>query len=214
MSPDASGTGRTSLRIGLVGPIGCGKSTVAGWLADKGAVVVDADRVAGAVLDPGEPALDEVIAVFGDDLLRDDGSIDRSALGEVVFSDPAALARLEAIVHPVVRPRILAAIADAEAAGAEVVVLEAIRLIDGGYGSLMDETWLVTCRPGIQRARLADRGVVAEDADRRIDAQRELIERATSAATRVIETSGTRTGVRAGVLAALAAAREMRATGR
>jgi hypothetical protein len=71
-------------------------------------VVIDADVVARKVLEPGEPALDEVIARFGSDLLLGDGSLDRAALGRVVFADPAALRDLEAIVHPVVRPRILA----------------------------------------------------------------------------------------------------------
>lgn len=195
-----------------MGPVGCGKSTVAAWLGEAGAVVVDADRLARMVLNPGEPALDAVFATFGDRLRLADGSLDRSALGAIVFADPDALARLEAIVHPAVRPRILAAIEDAEAHGAAALVLEAIRLVDGGYGPLMDEIWLVTCAGEAQRERLAMRGIEGEDAERRIGAQTELIERAVAAATRVIDTSGSPADTRAAVVGALDAARVARET--
>ena len=179
-----------TVRIGLTGPIGCGKSTVAGWLAARGAVAVDADAVARAVVEPGEPALALVLDRFGDAVRAPDGSLDRAALGRIVFADPAALRDLEAIVHPVVRPRIVAAIEAAEAAGAPAVVIEAIRLVEGGLAALCDETWLVTCTPGEQRARLAGRGVAADDAERRIAAQAGLAERIASVAARVIDTGG------------------------
>ena len=87
-----------------------------------------------------------------------DGSLDRAALGRIVFADPAALRDLEAIVHPAVRPRILARIADAEANGAAAVVIEAIKLVEGGLAELCDEVWLVTCDPAVQRRRLVGRG--------------------------------------------------------
>ena len=109
-----------TVRIGLTGPIGCGKSTVAGWLGERpGVVVIDADRVAREVVEPGEPVLDAVLARFGDEMRRPDGTLDRAALGRIVFSDPAALRDLEAIMHPAVRPRILAAIEAAESAEAD-----------------------------------------------------------------------------------------------
>ncbi len=200
-------SGASALRIGLVGPIGCGKSTVARFLADAGAVVVDADEHARAVLDPGEPALEAVATVFGRDLIHADGSLDRAALGARVFGDPDALARLEAIVHPAVRPRILDALDAAEVAGAEIVVLEAIRLVDAGYGPLMDEVWYVTCERDAQLARLHARGLAADDAERRIDAQAALLARAAAVAARTIVTDGTIDETRHDVGAALDAAR-------
>jgi dephospho-CoA kinase len=180
-----------TVKIGVTGPIGCGKSTVAGWIGERpGVVVVDADLVARDVLEPGEPALAAVVARFGDWLMQADGSLDRAALGRIVFADPAALRDLEAIVHPAVRPRILARIAAAEAEGADAVVIEAIKLVDGGLAEVCDEVWLITCAPGVQRERLVGRGSSAADADQRMAAQEGLAERVAGAATRVIDSSG------------------------
>jgi dephospho-CoA kinase len=128
-------------------------------------------------------------------------------LGQIVFADPAALTRLEAIVHPAVRPRILDAIAAAEAAGASAVAIEAIKLVEGGLAALCDEVWLVTCDPSAQRQRLTARGLDPERAGERIDAQGDLAERLRSAATRVIDTSGGLAETRAAVGAAWAEAR-------
>jgi dephospho-CoA kinase len=181
-----------AVRIGLTGPIGCGKSTVARWLGERpGVAVIDADRVARDVLDPGEPALDAVVARFGSSFLGTDGQLDRTALGRMVFADPAALRDLEAIVHPAVRPRILASIDEADASGASVVIVEAIKLVDGGLASECDEVWLVTCEPGVQRARLVGRGTPEGDAIARIAAQAEMVARISPAASRIIDTSGT-----------------------
>ena len=186
----ASAVPRRPIRIGLTGPIGCGKSTVAGWLAELGAWVIDADVVARDVTPPGRPELAAVVGEFGPGILRDDGSLDRAALGRIVFADPAALARLEAIIHPAVRPRILAAIAEADRAGPPAIVIEAIKLIEGGLATLCDEVWLITCQPAEQLLRLAGRGDAEGDAEARIAAQSGLVERLTSTATRVIDTSG------------------------
>jgi dephospho-CoA kinase len=179
-----------TLRIGLTGPIGCGKSTVAGWLAHRGATVVDADRVAREILGPGEPAVEAVVERFGPEVLGPDGSIDRAALGRIVFGDPVALRDLEAIVHPLVRPRILAAIAAAQDRASPAVVVEAIKLVEGGLADVCDEVWLVTCAEETQRARLAGRGMAGDDARQRIAAQRDLLERIRARATRVLDTSG------------------------
>ena len=179
-----------TVRIGLTGPIGCGKSTVARWLGERPRVVViDADRVARDVLDSGEPAFDAVIERFGPTVLRADRELDRAALGRIVFADPAALRDLEAIVHPAVRPRILAVIASAEAEGAAAVVIEAIKLVEGGLAELCDEVWLISCDPQIQRTRLVGRGSSPQDAALRIAAQTGLVDRIAPRATRILDAS-------------------------
>jgi dephospho-CoA kinase len=214
-SPRGSGavtasTGRPAvgraLRIGLTGPIGCGKSTVAGWLAARGAVAIAADAVARAVTAPGEPAHDAALARFGEAVRGPDGALDRAALAGLVFADAAALADLEAIVHPAVRARILAALAAADRSGAPAVVVEAIKLVEGGLADLCDEIWLVACAPATQRARLAGRGMAADDVERRIAAQGNIVGRVLPRATRVLETDGEPAGAEAAAAAALAAA--------
>jgi dephospho-CoA kinase len=197
-----------TVRIGLTGPIGCGKSTVATWLAGAGAVVIDADEVARDVTAPGEPALEAVVARFGREYRRHDGSLDRAALGRLVFADPAALRDLEAIIHPAVRPRIEASIAAAEAAGAPIVAIEAIKLVEGGLAEVCDEVWLVVCDSAVQRERLAGRGATPEDADRRIVAQGDVADRLRPAATRIVDTSGDAAAVRERVLGLAGAAIE------
>lgn len=202
----SNGRTRRTVRIGLTGPIGCGKSTVAGWLAERGAVVVDADVVAREVVEPGEPALAAVLARFGPRYRRPDGSLDRAALGTLVFADPAALRDLEAIVHPAVRTRIVAALAAAEQSGAPAVVVEAIKLVEGGLAASCDEVWLVTCDPATQLARLAGRGVDAATGEQRVGVQGDVTARLARSANRVLDTSGPPASVRAAVLDAYATA--------
>lgn len=200
-APHRRSPGQT-LRIGLTGPIGCGKSTVAGWLAELGAVVVDADRVARDVTPPGSAALAAVVSEFGPGVVRADGSLDRAALGRIVFADAAALERLEAIIHPAVRPRILALVADAETRGAPAVVIEAIKLVEGGLADLCDEVWLVTCDPSEQHDRLAARGATQTDSEARIATQSDLVARLAPHATRILDTTGPRPAARERALAA------------
>jgi dephospho-CoA kinase len=191
-----------TLRIGLTGPIGCGKSTVARWLAGLGAVAIDADAAARAVTAPGEAAHDEVLTAFGEEVRSADGTLDRAALGRIVFADPARLRALEAIVHPAVRPRILAAIADAERARVPAVVVEAIKLVEGGLAELCDEVWLVTCDAADQLTRLAGRGLAADDALQRMGAQADMVATLRGVATRVIDTSGDAPAARDAIAAA------------
>lgn len=200
--------------IGITGPIGCGKSTVARWLGDLGAHVIDADRVARDATPVGSPELAAIAAAFGSGVLRTDGTLDRAALGRIVFADEAALRRLEAIIHPAVRPRILAEIEAARTEGAGASVVEAIKLIEGGLAELCDEVWLVTCAPYAQvarvRARALARGESPEDATRRVAAQAGLADRLRAHATRVIDTSGTPDAARESAAAAWTSALEAR----
>ena len=202
----AHGPSRHMVRIGLTGPIGCGKSTVAAWLAARGAVVIDADAIARQVTD--EPTVRAaILAAFGPAVAGAEGGLDRGALAATVFGDPGALARLEALTHPHVRPVIESAVATADASGAPAVVIEAIKLVEGGLADACDEVWLVTCDPASQARRLAGRGVAPADARRRIAAQGAIRERLTPAATRVIDTSGPLARARTAVEAAYDAAR-------
>ncbi len=194
--------GVRTVRIGITGPIGCGKSRVVAWLAELGVHVVDADEEARAVTSPGHPTHDLVVRRWPQ-AAGPDGTLDRKALGRIVFSDPAALRELEQVVHPAVRPRILARIREAEDAGAPAVVIEAIKLVEGGLASHCDEVWLITCDPDVQRSRLIGRGASPEEADQRMAAQAGLARRLAPAATRTIDTSGSEAATRAKVVEAL-----------
>jgi dephospho-CoA kinase len=138
----------------------------------------------------GQPAHDAVLEAFGAAVRGPDGSLDRAALAAIVFGDADRLRTLEAIVHPAVRPRLLAEVEAAELAGARIVAIEAIKLVESGLADLCDETWLVTCDRATQTARLTARGVARVDAASRIDAQGDIRERLAAAATRALDTSG------------------------
>jgi len=157
------------LRIGLTGGIGSGKSTVAALLAAHGAQVVDADRIARAVVEPGTPGLAAVVAEFGAEVLAADGALDRAALASVVFSDPAARARLDAIVHPLVRARAAELVAAAPADG--VVVQDVPLLVETGQAGSFDLVLVVEADQGARVRRLVERGLTVEDARARIAAQ-------------------------------------------
>jgi len=164
--------------IGLTGNIGCGKSTVGKMLAARGAEVLDADQVTRIVMQPGQPAYRRIVEQFGTEILEaPDGPIDRPALGRTVFGDAAQLRRLEAIVHPATREYILGWLRErdrqAAAAGRKhIAVVDAIRLIEGGYGAICDAVWVVAC-DGVDQVRrlVQQRGMSEADARQRIAAQ-------------------------------------------
>ena len=189
--------------IGLIGPIGCGKSAVAGSLADRGAAVVDADQLTRDVMSPGAPATESILARFGEQYRRPDGSLDRAALGRLVFSDPHKLAELEAIVHPAVEQLELDAIRSADARRPTAIALEAIKLVEAGHAPWCDEVWLVLCDPEAQLARLTSRGMTEADARQRIAAQVGSLPAWRAAATRTIRTDSSREEVALAVDAAL-----------
>jgi dephospho-CoA kinase len=191
--------------IGLTGPIGCGKSTVAAMLAELGGVVIDADALVREVTAPGQPTLQAIRARFGEAVVRPPGLLDRAALAGIVFEDAAALRDLEAIVHPAVRVLVEARLGQADRDGDPFVVVEAIKLVESGLSERCDETWLIDCPEQAQRQRLALRGMDARDVERRLATQGpDLSERLAPHADRRIDTAGSRESVRECVEDALA----------
>ena len=189
--------------IGLIGPIGCGKSTVAGWLAARGAAVIDADDLTREIMAPGTPVADAIVARCGAEYRRPDGSLDRAALGRLVFADPVRLGELESIVHPAVADLLEGSIRTADSRGPAAIVLEAIKLVEAGHAPWCDEVWLIICAPETQLARLTGRGMDEPDARQRIAAQAASLALWRAAATRTIRTDGPRDAVERAVEAAL-----------
>ncbi|GAB4215103.1 MAG: dephospho-CoA kinase [Roseiflexaceae bacterium] len=163
--------------IGLTGNIACGKSTVLAMLEQRGAAVIDADRVTHDLQQPGQPVYDQIVAAFGPEILTTPGGpIDRRRLGAIVFTDPARLRQLEQIVHPAVRATIAEWLQQQAAAvppgERRVVVIDAIKLLEAGWKQICNAIWVVTCPPEQQEARLvATRGMTPEEARTRIAAQ-------------------------------------------
>ncbi|MET7943260.1 dephospho-CoA kinase [Streptomyces sp. NPDC005302] len=158
------------LKVGLTGGIGAGKSEVSRLLVEHGAVLIDADRIAREVVEPGTPGLAAVVDAFGEDVLTADGTLDRPRLGSIVFADPERLATLNAIVHPLVGTR-SRALEDAAPADA-VVVHDVPLLAENGLAPLYDLVIVVDARPETQLDRLVRlRGMTEKDARARMAAQ-------------------------------------------
>ena len=149
--------------IGLTGRIGCGKSTVAGLLHERGVATIDADVVSREVRDADPNVRAAILARFETD--------DPARLAEVVFADAAALADLEAIVHPAVRDRIRDRLEALAVAGTAVAAVEAIKLLESPLRARCDEVWVVACRPEDAMRRLTARGMSAAEASRRLAQQ-------------------------------------------
>ena len=176
--------------IGLTGGIASGKNLVAGFLASCGAVVIDADQLAREVVAPGEPAYREIIAVFGEGILKPDGTLDRKALGGIVFSDAAARGVLEKITHPAIAERAALRLDRERRKGARVVFYMVPLLIEAGLMSTVDEIWLVTVYEETQITRLMQRDNISrEEALRKIAAQMTLDEKVAYADV-IIDNSG------------------------
>jgi dephospho-CoA kinase len=155
--------------IGLTGGVGSGKSTVAGLLAERGAVVIDADAIAREVVEKGSPGFDAVVAAFGADVVGPDGGLDRPALAGLVFGDPARRAKLNAIVHPLVGARV-AELAAAVPPGS-VVVYDVPLLVESGMAANFAAVVVVLAGADTRIARLAGRGMSEADARSRMAAQ-------------------------------------------
>ncbi|MDQ6885166.1 MAG: dephospho-CoA kinase [Candidatus Dormibacteraeota bacterium] len=176
--------------LGLTGGIGSGKSTVARMFTDLGAEVIDADQLAREVVEPGEPALEQIRAAFGNDVLRDDGRLDRARLAEIVFSDPVARERLNAITHPRILARMQAEVRSRHGRSG-LLLLDIPLLFENGRQAMVEKVILVWVDAATQLRRLCERDHLGEpEARRRIAAQMPLDQKR-SMADEVIDNSGT-----------------------
>jgi dephospho-CoA kinase len=196
------------LRVGLTGGIATGKSIVAAILRELGCRILEADKIAHRMIEPGAAAYEDVIREFGRGVLTPDGRVDRPKLAAIVFADPARLARLNAIVHPLVleeQDRELDAIERAEPHA--IAVVEAALLLEAGYAKKLDFLVVTWCTPEQQLARLthmdAGRALTPEQARQRIAAQMPIEEKR-SMADQVIDCSGSLEHTREQVVALVA----------
>lgn len=186
-----------AVRVGLTGGVASGKSTVSAILAELGAVVVDADLLAREAVAPGSDGLREVVEAFGSGVLAGDGTLDRPALGAIVFADESRRRVLEAIVHP--RVRALGAALEDQAGPDDLVVHDIPLLVETGQAELFDAVVVVDVPVQLQVDRMVSmRGLSEEDAQARIAAQAAREERL-AAATHVIDNTGTLEQLRATV---------------
>lgn len=185
--------------VGLTGGIGCGKSTVANMLRDRGVPVVDADQIGRAVVAPGTPGLRAVAEAFGPGVLCEDGTLDRKGLAALVFPDPSALARLNGIVHPLIQAAAAAELRELAGSGHPLAVLEAALLLEAGWDRVTDSVVVVTTSPEVQLQRLRARGdMTPEDAQARVASQLPLATKE-ARADHVLQNDGTLDALEAAV---------------
>ncbi|MFM6995586.1 MAG: dephospho-CoA kinase [Limnohabitans sp.] len=175
MNPTASTSPSSrTWRIGLTGGIGSGKSTVAGMLRELGAAVIDADAISRGLTAAGGAALPEIARQFGTHMIGADGALDRSAMRQLVFADPAARQRLEAIIHPLVGQQTAERAQAALAQGCRVLVHDVPLLVEAGerWRRQLDRVWVVDCEEATQRQRVMARsGLSAAEVQAIIDQQ-------------------------------------------
>ncbi|MEW2585037.1 dephospho-CoA kinase [Streptomyces virginiae] len=176
------------LKVGLTGGIGAGKSEVSRLLAGYGAIVVDADRIAREVVEPGTPGLAAVVAAFGEEVLTPEGTLDRPKLGSIVFADPEKLRTLNAIVHPLVGAR--SAELEAAAGPDAIVVHDVPLLTENGLAPLYDLVVVVDAAPSTQLTRLIGPRAMAEEEARARMAAQATREQRLAVATLVIDNDG------------------------
>ncbi len=178
------------MRLGLTGGIASGKSAVAGLLREMGFPVLDADSVAHKLMEPGQPAHDEILKAFGAELADASGKIDRARLGAIVFADRGKLEQLNEILHPRVEQAILKQFAEWEKNGVrDAAFVEAALLIEAGVADKLDGLVVAWCEPEQQIERLRTRGMSEGEARKRIAAQLPLEEKLRRA-TETINCSG------------------------
>lgn len=165
--------------IGLTGGIASGKSTVSGMLSDLGAKIIDADKIAREIVNPGMAALKKIVENFGSEILNLDGTLDRKALGNKVFSDPGKLRLLNEITHPEIRRIVEERISQIrERCSGIIIVIDAAVLIESGMSDLVDEIWIVYVDQDTQIKRLIKRNSMEpEEAEMRIKSQMSFCEK-------------------------------------
>jgi dephospho-CoA kinase len=179
------------IKVGLTGGIACGKSVVRRRIEERGIPTLDADQVVHALLGAGSEVVSEIAEVFGESILSPDGSVDRKALGAIVFADEGARARLNAIVHPRVHREIEAFFEKTSSEGSRVAVVDAALMVETGSFRRYDRVIVAHCPRDQQRERLMRRdGISREDAERRISAQMPIEEKRRYADF-LVDTSGT-----------------------
>lgn len=177
------------MRVGLTGGIASGKSTVSAMLSELGAVIIDSDKIAREVVEPGTPGLAAVVEAFGEGVLTPSGELDRPTLGAIVFADEQARERLNAITHPLVGAR-SAELEETGRASGRLVINDIPLLVEVGYDSLFDEVIVVDVPVEVQVARAVARGMDEADVRARIAAQADR-ETRLAAASYVIDNTGT-----------------------
>lgn len=189
-SPTPQGASPKPAVLGLTGSYGSGKSTVAAFFREAGAAIIDADRLAREVVEPGQEALGEIAEALGAEAIDAQGRLDRAAVARMVFEDPARRRVLEQIIHPRVRQRERQMIAQARARGDDLVVADVPLLFESGFDRECDRTCVVVVSEAVRRERLARLGVAPEEIQRRLKAQMSQEEKA-ARADFVIDNSGT-----------------------
>jgi dephospho-CoA kinase len=177
--------------IGLTGGIATGKTSVARFFQSQGAVVIDADQLARAAVEPGSRGLERVVAAFGWDILAPDGQLDRKSLASLVFSDPHKRVVLEGILHPEIKHLAEECIAQAAESGQRFVFYMAPLLIEAGVTDRVDEVWVVTVRSEVQLERLMRRDGIDQDEALRIIASQMPLAEKEKYGRIVIDNSGT-----------------------
>jgi len=178
--------------IGLTGGIGTGKSVVAEILREQGARILNADLVGHEAYLPGAPAYEDIVAEFGQDVVAEDGTIDRKRLGPIVFSSPDKLARLNAITHPPMKEMMREKLAEVERRGTRVSVLEAALLFDASWDDLTDEVWVTVVDAETAAQRASERsGLPVKQVLERIQKAQMASDERIRRSDVVIDTSGT-----------------------
>ena len=191
-------------KIGLTGGIGSGKTTVARELETDGRVIVDADQIAREIVEPGQPALEELARAFGEDILDEDGALNRAELARRAFADDAHPELLDSITHPRIREEVESRFRELERAGAEAVIFDMPLLVENGFDKEMDLVVVVDADVETRVARLVEhRGMDEDDARARIRQQSGDEERR-AAADIVVDNNGDREHLESEIAAARA----------